>query len=439
VTALSPDEVKIEALGPCGIESPLVRQSAGEKTFHFISDEARVLFDDRADRVAASVAAGEPLAAFEMAGPREKIFFDPAKAAAAIVTCGGLCPGLNDVIRGIVMELSYLYGVSRIYGIRYGYEGFVQEYGHTIVPLKPGSVANIHMLGGTILGTSRGAQDIGTIANMLEEMNVQMLFVIGGDGSLRGALDISQELQRRGRRIAVVGIPKTIDNDIMYLDKSFGFETAFAEAVKSISCAHTEAVGSLNGVGLVKLMGRHSGFIACFAALAHDVNFVLIPEVPFALDGENGLLEHLRRRLEVRRHAVIVVAEGAGQEYFSENHGTDASGNVRLEDIGVFLKRRIDSYFKQLRREVNVKYFDPSYLVRSVPASPQDGVYCSRLAQNAVHAAMAGKTGMVVGRWHGRYVHLPIKLTTSGRKRVDPDGDLWLSVLEATRQPMRFH
>jgi 6-phosphofructokinase 1 len=356
------------------------------------------------------------------------------------VTCGGLCPGINDVIRGLVMELTFHYGVQRIHGFRNGYQGFIPRHGHDVLDLTPDLVSRIAEDGGTILGTSRGSQDPDEIVDCLERLNIAVLFVIGGDGTLRGAMKIADRVRERGGRIAVVGIPKTIDNDIPYLDQSFGFQTAFAEATQSIRSAHVEAKASPNGVGLVKLMGRHSGFIACYAALAEpDANYVLIPEVPFALDGPGGFLAHLARRVRDRDHAVIVVAEGAGQDLVpAEEAGMDASGNKKLHDIGLFLRRRISDPFAAEGLELNLKYIDPSYAIRSVEANPFDSVYCIRLAQNAVHAALAGRTEIVIGRWRGRYVHIPMALAVSRRNQVCPDGDLWLSVLEATGQPLTF-
>jgi 6-phosphofructokinase 1 len=352
------------------------------------------------------------------------------------VTCGGLCPGLNDIIRGIVMRCHQQYGVTRTYGFRYGYEGLVQRYGHTPLILKPSSVEQAHHFGGTLLGSSRGNQSVSEMVDTLEDMKLDILFVIGGDGTLRGAMEIVKEIEKRGLKKAVVGIPKTIDNDIRYLDKSFGFETAFDAAVQAVKCAYVEATGAVNGVGLVKLMGRDSGFIACYAALAgSNVDFVLIPEVSFDLEGEGGLLESLRHRLMKRGSAVVVVAEGAGQHLMQCDNSTDASGNRRHGDVGQFLKDKITHFFKERRTEVNLKYIDPSYIVRSVPANAQDNVYCSRLAQSAVHAAMAGKTGMLVGRWHGSFVHLPLALVIEGRRKVDPTQELWRSVLECTGQP----
>ena len=422
--------VDISSLGPCQFHSPL--HQIGSVQVPFKTEVDRILYTNTVQGLQEENSA----LSFEEAGPREKIFFDPPRTTVGIVTCGGLCPGLNDIIRGIVNQCYRQYGINRVYGFRYGYEGLVQRYGHTPLMLRPESVSQIHNFGGTILGSSRGQQPIGDMVDTLEDMGVDILFVIGGDGTLRGASEIAKEIGRRGLRKAVVGIPKTIDNDIMYLDKSFGFETAFAEAVNAVKCAYTEACGAVNGIGLLKLMGRDSGFIACYAALAgSNVDFVLIPEVQFTMEGTTGLLEALRYRVAKRGSAVIVVAEGAGQELFSDNGSTDASGNKRYGDIGLHLKDQINAFFKARRMEVNLKYIDPSYIVRSVPANPQDNVYCSRLAQAAVHAAMAGKTSMLVGRWHNAFVHLPLDMVTHGRRKVDPHSELWHAVLESTGQP----
>jgi len=432
-------DFEIPTLGEAELVSPMQRLR-NEADAEFITDEHRVLFDYSLKKVQAAIEEGGEPVTIERSGPREKLYFNPSRTIAAVVTCGGLCPGLNDVIRGIVMTLNYSYGVRTIYGIPYGYEGFIDKYGHPILNLTPDFVCDIHADGGSILGSSRGPQSKKEMVDKLVELKVSILFVIGGDGTLRGAQEIVAEVASRGLKISVVGIPKTIDNDLEYMDKSFGFETAFAEAVRAVRCAHSEAKGYPNGVGLVKLMGRDSGFIAAFAALAdNSVNFVLIPEVPFHLTGKYGLLKSLENRLAGRGHAVVVVAEGAGQHLMKNDPSAkDASGNAKFGDIGPFLKKQIETHFKDINREVNIKYIDPSYVIRSVPASAQDAIYCLRLAQNAVHAAMAGKTNMVVGRWHGHYVNLPISVVTMRRRKVNPHGDLWLSVLEATGQPVEF-
>jgi len=424
-------DFQIQSLGECTIDSLL-------NVSYYTTDSRRVLFNVDLHHYADLKAPdGLPLSV-EVAGPRAKIFFDPAKTKAAIVTCGGLCPGINDVIRAIVMELYHRYGVQNIIGIRYGFQGFIPKYRHEVVELLPDVVKDIHAIGGSILSSSRGRQDIGEIVNALKRMNIDILFCIGGDGTMRAVECITDEITKRGLNISVIGIPKTIDNDLNLIQKTFGYDTAISEAVKAIECAHVEAKGAPMGIGLVKIMGRQSGHIATGAALAQsDVNYVLIPEIPFDLEGENGFLKVLEQRLLLRSHSVILVAEGAGQELMHREDGpveTDASGNLRLQDIGPFLKTRIEDYFKQKGMEVNLKYIDPSYTIRSVPANASDSIYCGALGQYAVHAGMAGKTGMLVGLMKDEYVHLPLKMIGSGAK-VIPEGNVWMRVLESTGQP----
>ncbi|AEA23821.1 6-phosphofructokinase [Pseudonocardia dioxanivorans CB1190] len=431
-------DLSIETLGPGRIVSPLEPLLHARRTSeHYVDEDDRVLLDDTVAGIAARGGRLEDLPGMEPCGPRRSIFFDPSKTRAGIVTCGGLCPGLNDVIAGLVRSLTYHYKVRRVIGFRNGYQGFVPAYGHDVVELTPDSVRDIPVDGGTVLGTSRGHQDPEEIVDCLENTHVNVLFVVGGDGSMRGAMEIARVVRERGLRIAVVGIPKTIDNDIPYIDQSFGFQTAFVLASDAIRAARVEAKSTANGVGLVKLMGRHSGFIACYAALARsDADVVLIPEVPFALEGDGGLLAHVRRRVAERGHAVVVVAEGAGQDLVATGPTVaDASGNARLTDIGPYLRRRIVDDFEAAGIETAVRYIDPSYAIRSVPANPYDSVYCTRLSQAAVHAAMSGRTAMVVGRYRRRFVHIPMRLAVSRRNQVDPHGDLWMSVLESTGQP----
>jgi 6-phosphofructokinase 1 len=434
-------DMAVPTLGPARITSPmepLLKDRATSE--HFVHEDDRVLLDDTVAGVAARGVPAADLPGMEPCGPRRKIFFDPAKTRAAIVTCGGLCPGLNDVIAGLVRSLTYHYRVRRVVGIRNGYQGFCASYGHDVVDLTPEVVRDIATDGGTVLGTSRGPQDPEEIVDCLERLHVNVLFVVGGDGSMRGAMQVARVIAERGLLISVVGVPKTIDNDIPYIDQSFGFQTAFSLASDAIRAAQVEAKSTANGIGLVKLMGRHSGFIACYAALARSgADVVLIPEVPFALDGEHGLLAHLRQRVAERGHAVVVVAEGAGQDLVGDpDGGHDASGNTRLQDIGPYLRRRIGDHFSDAGVESSIRYIDPSYAIRSVPANPYDSVYCVRLSQAAVHAAMSGRTEMVVGRYRRRFVNIPMRMAVSRRNTVDPDGDLWLAVLESTGQPVRF-
>jgi 6-phosphofructokinase 1 len=403
---------------------------------NFVGDEDHILYHATLPEIEAFLKQGKKPPRFELAGPREKIYFDPSKLKCGIVTCGGLCPGLNDVIRAIVLGLYHHYGVKTVFGYPFGYEGLTYRHGHTPIELTPEMVEDIHMKGGTILGSSRGPQDISEMVDTLERMNVGILFTIGGDGTLRGAQSISEEIGRRGLKISVIGIPKTIDNDISYVDVSFGFETAVSESRTAIFSAHTEAISARNGIGLVKLMGRESGFIAAYAALANnDVNFCLVPEVPFTLE---GFLGALKTRLENSRHAVIVVGEGAGQDLVSGTGQKDESGNIRFEDIGLFLKSRINAYFKEVGMKVELKYIDPSYTIRSLPANSRDSAFCLLLGHYAVHAGMAGRTNMVVGYWKDQFTHVPIPLAVSERKHIDPEAWLWSNVLSCTGQPRKM-
>jgi 6-phosphofructokinase 1 len=431
-------DLQVRRVGEPAIHSPMARLLQGRASSqHYVHESDRVLLDDTVKTAVGRRCEAIDLPSLEPGGPRQRIFFDPSRTRAAIVTCGGLCPGLNNVIRGLVFELADNYGVTDVFGFRDGFRGLVGRADP--VRLSRDSVADIHNRGGTVLGTSRGNQDADEMVTTLARLGVSVLFVIGGDGSLRGAQRIADAADARDVRLSVIGVPKTIDNDIPYLDQSFGFQTAFTRATDSIKAAHTEASSTPNGVGLVKLMGRHSGFIACYAALAsHDVDFVLVPEVPFQLDGESGFLACLRRRVVRQGQAVVVVAEGAGQDLFAHDGAVDASGNALLADVGRLLRERVIADFAAAQTELSLRYVDPGYAIRSVPANGWDAVYCLRLAQAAVHAAMAGRTAMVVGRWHGRFVHVPIELATGSRNQVDPNGDLWMSVLEATGQPERF-
>jgi 6-phosphofructokinase 1 len=422
---VAPMDTAIPVLGPAKIPSPL--------PYCRFADDERARVELNPGELGDGT--GSCLIDFELAGPRSRIYYDSSKVKAAIVTCGGLCPGLNDVIRAIVMEAHHNYHVAGVLGIRFGLQGFIESYGHAPLELTPESVSDIHQFGGTMLGSSRGPQKPEDIADSLERLNVAMLFVIGGDGTMKAARRIQEEIARRGSKISIIGVPKTIDNDINLVTQSFGFDTAVEKATEAIRCAHTEAIGVLNGVGLVKLMGRESGFIAAQATLAlKEVNYVLVPEYPFALTGPYGLLPSLEKRLAERGHAVIVSAEGAGQHLLPDTGLRDASGNPVLGDIAEFLAQEIKGYFQQRDLPMTLKFIDPSYIVRSVPANANDRVYCGFLGQNAVHAAMAGKTGMVVSKLYGRYVHLPLDLVTLRRKKLNITSDYWRSVIESTGQ-----
>lgn len=436
-----PFDFTVENLGPRKVTSPY-------KVCCYASDEEQTLYrttvrppcEATGWKACPTLDEATESLGFELAGPRERIYFDPTKTRCGIVTCGGLCPGLNDVIRAIVLQLYHHYGVRIIYGFRYGFEGLVPCYGHDALMFDPKSVSHIHQHGGSILASSRGPQSPEEMVDALECLNIQVLFCIGGDGTFRGALDLNREIQRRGLKIGVIAVPKTIDNDIPYTARTFGFETAYSAAADAIRGAHVEATGAYNGIGLVKLMGRHAGFIAAHAALANgDANFVLVPEIDFELGGANGFLVHLYRRLQARRHAVVVVAEGAGQQLFDEDRegssATDPSGNVRLKDIGVLLRDRIAEYLKLMEVPFTLKYIDPSYLIRSAQATASDSLFAGILGHMAAHAAMAGKTSMFIGYWNDQFTHVPVNAAVSTTKRLDPNGNFWQSVVECTGQP----
>ena len=425
----------IEGLGPCKIPSPI-------RNPVFIDEGARMLLTNDIGVLDCCTRSGNKPPSFEVSGPHANIFHDPAWSRAAILTAGGLCPGLNHVIKGLVEILSFDYGIKTIYGIRYGYRGLVARHNLTPLMLDTEVVDTIHTLGGTILGSSRGQQDTDEMVDTLTRMNINLLFCVGGDGSLRAARDLANECKRRKLAISIVGIPKTIDNDLNFVGRSFGFETAVTATSPVIEAAHMEAKGSINGIGLIKLMGRDSGFIAAYATVAHPVvNFCLIPEEPFEMEGESGLLTALERRFKTKGHAVVVVAEGAGQDLIKgEEQSRDLSGNLRKKDIGEYLRHRMAGYFSSRGIEVSIKYFDPSYTIRSIPAVGADAIRCYMLARAAVHAAMAGRTNCVVGNMHAGniYTLVPIDLAANERQKVNLNSDLWRAVLDATCQTDYF-
>jgi len=419
--------MEIERLGEPRFSSPVGR---------YVDDKLRV-----PEHIVHENGAVAPVgASFELAGPRQKLFFDAKKSCAGIVTCGGLCPGLNNVIRSLFLELHHSYGVRKVLGFRDGYQGLDPASAREPMVLDPDMVDHIHREGGTILGTSRGPVDTAVAVDNLIQFGVDMLFTIGGDGTQRGGNDLFQEARKRGHNLAVVGIPKTIDNDVMYVERTFGYLTAVEQASKVLECAHMEAHSVQNGISIVKLMGREAGFIAASATIANqDVNFTLIPEVPFKLEGPGGFLESLKNRVIRRTHAVVVVAEGAGQDLLqSDPAQRDASGNRKLGDIGLFLRGKIAEYFKEQRIPAVIRYFDPSYMIRSVAADSEDAILCDLYARNAAHAAMAGKTGLVIGQLHDHFIHIPIAELARSKKRLNPTSQLWRAVLAATGQPEHF-
>jgi 6-phosphofructokinase 1 len=420
-----PPDFATDDLGECNVVSPL-------RSTRFMDTSRPLLFRADIDELRAQLRAGIDPPAFELAGPRERIYFNPATLKCGIVTCGGLCPGLNDVIRSLVFCLHEKYRVAKVYGFKFGYEGLVERSALTPIELTTRKLTQINEVGGTVLGSSRGPQPVDEMVDSLERLGIQLLFTIGGDGTLRGAHSIVEEIRRRELEIAVVGVPKTIDNDISFMDMSFGFDTAVEAARHATRAAYVEASCHRFGIGLVKLMGRDSGFIASFATLADtQVGLCLIPEIGFSID---GVVRATKQRIDRDGYVVIVVAEGAGQDLLAADAEWDASGNRRHGDIGTFLKDKIPETFRGQGTSVTLKYIDPSYMIRSLPANARDANFCLRLGHAAVHAGMAGKTDTVIGSWRRRLTLVPIPLAVSSRKKVDTNGYLWQTVLSVTGQ-----
>ena len=432
---LSNFDFNVDSLGERRIPSPLKGQR-----MQYVDDDERIVVASEIKALEACRTESGEIPSMEMAGPRAQIFHPHHLTRAAVITCGGLCPGLNSVIKGVVETLNQEYGIKDVVGIPFGYAGLADPESYPPVMLDADKVDTIHMDGGSILGTSRGMQDVETMVQNLVNMRINMLFTIGGDGTLKGASSIAEAIKRRGLEISVIGVPKTIDNDLQFVGSTFGFESAVYQSTPVITAAHAEARSVLNGLGIVKLMGRDSGFISAYATLANPVvNFCLIPEDDWCLEGPNGLLKALERRFQRKSHAVIAVAEGAGQSNFGDRpEQRDASGNVLKNDIGALLCERFKDHFAEQNIPISLKYFDPSYSIRSVPASGTDQILCHRLAEYAVHAAMAGKTNMVTGFWNRSFVHVPIPVATYERQKIDVNGSIWRSVLACTGQEKYF-
>jgi 6-phosphofructokinase 1 len=426
---LTQEDTQVDSLGPSQHDSPL----GADEPVEFVADSTRIRHEVK---IGPDLPRQDDLT-FECAGPRARLFFDPAQVTAAIVTCGGLSPGLNTVIRSAFYEFHHHYGVNRVMGIRKGYRGLNPAVGEEPFVLTPDMVDDITYLGGSFLGSSRGSQDPAVTVDYLEQAGINVLLCVGGDGTQRGAHDIAAEVRRRGTSIAVVGVPKTIDNDIPLVWMSFGYATALETAGEVIRAAHVEARGAPNGLVVVRLMGRHAGFIAAGAALASgEANFVLVPEVEFPLEGEGGFLDALEKRIVDRAHALVVIAEGAGQHLIQAEHaGHDDSGNPKFHDNGPWLCGHIKEHFAKRDIPINLKYMDPSYLIRSVPSNAWDRILSDRMARYAVHAGMAGKTDVMIGSIHNRLIHVPIATVIREQKRMEPTSDLWSAVLSATGQP----
>eukprot|EP00758_Cryptobia_borreli_P013875 Tbor_TRINITY_DN5873_c0_g4::TRINITY_DN5873_c0_g4_i1::g.7143::m.7143/K00850/pfkA, PFK; 6-phosphofructokinase 1 len=432
VDNLHPDQFRIQCLPGRNFISPLVEQKKDFVKAHVIHDKDLDIMYDPMPKGKCNIS--QSCLTLPLACPRVSLHFDPSKTTVAMVTCGGVCPGLNDVIRGITLAAVCSYHVKKVIGFKYGYWGLSKAGRHTAIELTSNIVRGLRHLGGTFLGTSRGGQNISDMVDTLVEYGVNILFTIGGDGTQKGAVAISEEVNRRGLDIAVFGIPKTIDNDLSFSQRTFGYETAVSEAVIAIRAAHAEAISHEYGVGIVKLMGRNSGFIAASATVASALSHIcLIPEKNVS---KEVLLSLIERRFMMAKDIVIVVAEGFGQDWpdCNEDLGSDASGNKRLTDIGLVIKKIVQDHLSKNPKyhQSTVKYIDPSYMIRACPASTSDAAFCSNLSTLAVHEAMAGRTACLITLWYSNFVLVPIKTAVSHRKIVSTGGALWRQVREVT-------
>uniref|UniRef100_A0A7S1RYX3 Phosphofructokinase domain-containing protein n=1 Tax=Alexandrium catenella TaxID=2925 RepID=A0A7S1RYX3_ALECA len=361
----------------------------------------------------------------------KEIWWDPSEVRAAVVTCGGLCPGLNSIIREVTNTLWHQYDVRHIYGIQAGYNGLSNPEKHKPIQLSPDKVRDIHMKGGSILKAGRGGFNPEQICDRLERLGINMVFTVGGDGTQHASHLLYEEAKRRNLDISIVGLPKSIDNDILFFDKTFGFDSAVSTAADIMRNGWVEATSCDKGVGIVKLMGRDAGFVAMHAALASTiVDLVMIPEVNVKLE---DVIEHIDSTLARKNFMLIAIAEGAGQEFVATGE-KDATGHTKYGDIGTFLRDEINAHLK--KSGGRSFYIDPSYIIRSCPIRPNDHIYCSRLARDAVHCAMRGYTGVCVGPIHNIIVIMPSELIASGKRRVKLTSSAWQSCVQSCNMPL---
>lgn len=429
---------------PESIQSPLVNLNSQ-------SDPNRIIFRDnqtilqrleKPETIGPNQTPDYEKQFFIKAGPRSQLQIDPNKTVAAIATCGGLCPGLNVCIYQIYRTLKYVYGVQTIYGVFDGYRGFTDD--STWIELDDQILRNKFNEPGTFLRSSRGKQDMTLIVSNLKKKSVNSVFIIGGEGSHKGALALQSEAINQQAEISVAAIPKTIDNDIPIIDQSFGHATSIDVVVKSLKGAYAEANSIDPCLGIVKNMGRDTGHITVNSALAFGkTDLILIPEAGYNLKGENGVLAFVCQLLKEKRHVVILVSEGASasmKDAELENEGKDKSGNTKFGDIGLHLKSEIGKYCKEnggeSLEELNIKYIDPSYLQRSCEPNSFDRTMCLNISRDSVHGVMAGYSSFSTAIVAGRTVYLPLtSICSKNREYVDLLGERYQSVLQMTRQP----
>ncbi|MGA7341196.1 MAG: 6-phosphofructokinase [Terracidiphilus sp.] len=468
------------------LENPITDKSIGTLS----DDSPRVMLDARGR----AEADGAVDLSLPEARPRTHLRYPlqpGAMLGIGILVSGGIAPGINAVIDGIVLRHSLYHARQcargrrhsiEILGYREGFKGLLRPGVHP-QRLNSAAIRGVVEIGGSYLGTSRADELLpGTGPNRnakleaaigrLQNDGVHILYVIGGDGSMSCAHALWHYARRKGYELSVVGIPKAMDNDILWVWQSFGFLSAVEEARQAILHMHTE-VSSNPRVGIVQLFGSDSGFIASHAGYSTACDLVLIPEDPMTMD---DIVTHISERLTDRfgngqdiagPYALVVMAETAlpadARKYIDDprvglsegkrgekealksflDNGRRVRGQTpdELRTAGLKIVSRVlqDRIQQELEpreywRDFRVITNEPRHLIRSIPPSVTDVIFGERLGALAVDNAMAGYTDFMVSQWLTEFVLVPLPLVVLGRKRVPTNGIFWKSVLSKTGQ-----
>lgn len=352
-----------------------------------------------------------------------------------ILTAGGDCPGLNAVIRGIVKTATYA-GVET-YGFLQGYKGL---YENRFIQLSPANTSDIIARGGTILGSNNKTNIFAMpekdehgevvlvdksfeVVERLKRDQYDCLIIIGGDGSLKSARDFT----RRG--LNVIGVPKTIDNDVPDTDTTFGFHTAVGVATEAIDRIRTTAE-SHGRILVLEVMGRYAGWIALAAGVAGGADTVLIPEIPYDF---NSIINKINRRKAVGKdYSIIVVAEGAkpiGGDLAVKSIVKDSPDSVRLGGAGDFVAREIEKLIGQEARSTSL-----GYIQRGGDTCPYDRILSTEYGTMAMQMAIEEKFNNMVTMLNGKLTYVSLEkvagedtvvgASSSHIKQVDLEGDL---------------
>lgn len=441
---------------------------------------------------------------FPEAGPRENLVYPMESRDGAtdslqvgVLVSGGIAPGINAVIKGIVDRHTLYSNHAKenddtsydleIIGYRDGFSGLLSG---SHIKLNRKKVRDFANKGGSLLGTSRyhplldlddpGKRDSAVRDIISNLKDIDILYVIGGDGSMRAAHMIWTRAQRmhaegEASKLSVVAIPKTMDNDILWVWQSFGFMSAVEKAKQFVLQLHTEA-SSNPRLGIMQLFGSDSGFVVTHAALASGVcDYVLIPEADFSME---VLCEFIKKKLKSRYKrgqdgkspfGMILMAETAiprdginspGCKYIDDpDVGLEKEEKIAIEKF-IADGRRVQGQTQDALRRGGIKIIsrvvqkeirqmkpgqywekfrvftnEPRHLIRAIDPSVQDVIFGQRMGTLAVDNAMAGYTDFMISQWLTEYVLVPLKLVVLGRKRVPQKGIFWKSVLANTGQP----